>query len=229
MERVQDSGTPGFYSWLFLVPKKSGKLCPVIDLSLLNQYIKKQPFKMETVRSVDNSQRPGCLHRSDVCVSSHSNPFTIQKIPSFQLRTPNLPIHGLTLWNVPKSVDFHKINGRNSSALVSACHISISIPRRLADKRFDSQPTNLSDNILPSNSTKSRFHTKSKEVRFDTNTEIHFYKHGISDSTEYSQVPADRVDSLILTIITFLSQSQVLQELSFLFWANSVQQQTSFY
>ena len=51
MERVQDQGT-GFYSRLFLVPKKNGKLRPVIDLSILNQYIRKQPFKMETFKSV---------------------------------------------------------------------------------------------------------------------------------------------------------------------------------
>ena len=52
MERVQDPGTPCFYYRIFLVPKMKGKLCPVIDLSLLNRYIKKQPFKMETVKSV---------------------------------------------------------------------------------------------------------------------------------------------------------------------------------
>ena len=52
VERVRNSGTRGFYSWLFLVPKKNGKLCTVIDLSLLNQYINKQHFKMETVKSV---------------------------------------------------------------------------------------------------------------------------------------------------------------------------------
>ena len=52
MERVQDLGTPGFYARLFLVPKKNGKLHPVIDLSLLNLYFEKQPFKMETVKSV---------------------------------------------------------------------------------------------------------------------------------------------------------------------------------
>ena len=46
---------PGFYSQLFLVPKKDGKLRPVIDLSLLNLYIKKQPFKLETVKSVSHS------------------------------------------------------------------------------------------------------------------------------------------------------------------------------
>ena len=52
MERVQDPGTSGFYSRLFLAPKKNGKLGLVLDLSLLNLYIKKQPFKMETVKSV---------------------------------------------------------------------------------------------------------------------------------------------------------------------------------
>ena len=41
VEREQNQGTPGFYSWLFLVPKKNEKLCPVIDLSSLNKYINK--------------------------------------------------------------------------------------------------------------------------------------------------------------------------------------------
>ena len=52
VERVWNLGTPGFYSRLFLEPKKNGKLCPVIDLSLLNHYIHKQHFKMETVKSI---------------------------------------------------------------------------------------------------------------------------------------------------------------------------------
>ena len=83
-------------------------------------------------------------------------------------------------------MDFHQINGCNSSALASACHIPVSVLRRLADKRFVSQPHNISHNLLPSNHTKSRFHTKSKEVRFDTSTEIHVYRHGISNTAKYS-------------------------------------------
>ena len=38
-----------------LYQKKNGKLRLVIDISLLNLYIKKQPFKMETVKSVKRS------------------------------------------------------------------------------------------------------------------------------------------------------------------------------
>ena len=52
VERVRNLATLGFYSRLFLVPKKNGKLRPVKDLSLLNRYINRQHFKMETVKSV---------------------------------------------------------------------------------------------------------------------------------------------------------------------------------
>ena len=57
VERVQNPGTPGFYSRIFLVPKKNGKLRLIVDLSLLNRYIKKQSFKMETVKSVRQAMR----------------------------------------------------------------------------------------------------------------------------------------------------------------------------
>ena len=55
VERFRNPGTGGFYYPLFLVPKKNGKLLPIIDLSLLNQYINKQHFKMKTVKSVRQS------------------------------------------------------------------------------------------------------------------------------------------------------------------------------
>ena len=84
-------------------------------------------------------------------------------------------------------MDLHKIKGSISGTLVSTFHISVSIPRILVDKGFDLQLTNLSHKILPSNGTESRFHTNRKEIRFDTSTEIHFCRYGISDSTEFSQ------------------------------------------
>ena len=57
VERVQNPGTPGFYSRTFLVPKKNGKFRLILDLSLLNRYIEKQAFKMETVKSVRQVMR----------------------------------------------------------------------------------------------------------------------------------------------------------------------------
>ena len=51
LERVADPD-PGFYSHLFLVEKASGGWRPVIDLSLLNEFVRQTPFRMETASSV---------------------------------------------------------------------------------------------------------------------------------------------------------------------------------
>ena len=49
----------GFYSTFFLVPKKSGELRAVINLRPLNQYLKTQHFKMDTLKTVFNLVKKG--------------------------------------------------------------------------------------------------------------------------------------------------------------------------
>ena len=137
--------------------------------------------------TIDTSQRLGCLHRSDRCLSTRSNSSSIQEVPSFHVRKSGLPIHGLTFRNVPKSLDFHQTDGHNRGSFVSMCHLIISVPRQLTYKGSNSQQTSISHNILPSNSSKSRIHSKSKEVRFDTSSAIHLHRDGISDTTQHSQ------------------------------------------
>ena len=107
------------------------------------------------------------------------------------------------------SMGLYKANECHSNTFTSKCSISLSIPRRLADKRSDSQLTYLSHQIYSSNGTKSRLHTKSKEVRFDSSATIHIYRYGVSNSAK-NRVLADRVKALILTIKTILSQALVL-------------------
>ena len=58
VERVQDPHSPGFYSRLFLVQKKSGSWRPVIDLKMFNTFLLKPTFKMETPAFIRNSIRP---------------------------------------------------------------------------------------------------------------------------------------------------------------------------
>ncbi|KAK4514797.1 uncharacterized protein ATC70_002402 [Mucor velutinosus] len=43
---------PGFYSSMFVIPKKSGGVRPVFNLKNLNQYLDAPHFKMETIREV---------------------------------------------------------------------------------------------------------------------------------------------------------------------------------
>ena len=45
----------GFYSRIFMVPKQGGKWRPVIDLSVLNKFIRKESFKMETPELIRSS------------------------------------------------------------------------------------------------------------------------------------------------------------------------------
>jgi len=52
IEPVRDHTTPGFYSRLFFVPKKTGGSRPIIDLSTLNESLVVPKFKMETVASI---------------------------------------------------------------------------------------------------------------------------------------------------------------------------------
>ncbi len=59
IEEVRDIGSPGFYSHLFIVPKKNGKLRPVLDLSALNRSVLIERFKMETASTIRSAIRPG--------------------------------------------------------------------------------------------------------------------------------------------------------------------------
>ena len=57
IERVMNVKSLGFYSRLFLVPKKTGDLRPVIDLSTLSCHMVVPHFKMETQGSVRSAIR----------------------------------------------------------------------------------------------------------------------------------------------------------------------------
>ena len=50
---------PGYYSNLFLVPKKDGGQRPVINLISLNEFVRKEHFKMEGIHNLKDLLQPG--------------------------------------------------------------------------------------------------------------------------------------------------------------------------
>ena len=59
IEKLRNIESLGFYSCLFLVPKPHLKWGPVIDLSRLNQFLRIERFKMETLESIRTSLNTG--------------------------------------------------------------------------------------------------------------------------------------------------------------------------
>ncbi len=59
IEEVEQPSSLGHYSHMFLVPKKNGKLRPVINLKPLNRQLVCPSFKMETVADVTSAVRRG--------------------------------------------------------------------------------------------------------------------------------------------------------------------------
>ena len=48
----------GFYSQVFVVPKKDGGWCPIINLKKLNRYLRISNFKIENISIVKNVHHP---------------------------------------------------------------------------------------------------------------------------------------------------------------------------
>ena len=86
---------------------------------------------------------------------------------------------------------FTKLMGVIAAHLRQRTHLSFSVPRRLANKRSDSQSVNFSDKILPSGTSGSRFYSKHKEIGINSISEFHVHRHEISDSAKFSQGPSE--------------------------------------
>ena len=138
-------------------------------------------------KTSDETQRLGCLHILNRCIPTRADTSSIQEVSSLCTRRSSISLFGPTVRNVPKSVNFFETDGRYCSFSAPTCHISFSIPRRLADKKSDSQPTDYSDKLLHSNYPKPRLSAKYQEVGFLSYSEIHLHMYGISDATKFSQ------------------------------------------
>ena len=57
IEEVSNVSSPGYYSCLFVIPKALGGFLPILDLSLLNTFLRKVKIKMETPAIIGKETR----------------------------------------------------------------------------------------------------------------------------------------------------------------------------
>ena len=108
VELVNPPLTPGFYSGLFLVPKKNGKMRPVIDLSVLNQHLIVLHFKMETNRSIRGSIHLGMwtMSRFDRRLFPYSYFPQVSQVPEIYLGRQGIRFQDNAFWPIcsPSSI-----------------------------------------------------------------------------------------------------------------------------
>ena len=111
MERVQNPGTPGFYSRIFLVPKER------------KVTFDKRPFFIKPVHketsiqngnnqigeTSDETQRLGCLKRLNRCIPTRSDTSSIQEVSSLRTRRSSISLLGLTVSECPCPLIFSKL------------------------------------------------------------------------------------------------------------------------
>ena len=98
VEEVFDH-SPGFYSRLLLVSKKTGDWRPVIDLSALNEYMSPPRFQMETLQSILTATQGqvGHINRPEGCILSHTNSCQTPEVPTLHSDGSDLPVSGSDL------------------------------------------------------------------------------------------------------------------------------------
>ena len=121
---------PGYYSRIFLVPKKNGKLRLIIDLSVLNHFVYTQTFKMETQRKVkDTVQLNDWAFSLDLTDAYLNVPIhrRSRKYPQIYTERSSVPVQGTPIRPLDKSFcvytpydchrDIPKEKGDNSTSL----------------------------------------------------------------------------------------------------------------
>lgn len=95
IELTPNPSTPGFYSNMFVIPKKNGGCRPVFNLKKLNQHLYAPQFKnggYTRGNKINKEKQLHDFHRSVRCFSTHPCKSSITQIPSFQSAKKNVSI-----------------------------------------------------------------------------------------------------------------------------------------
>ena len=175
VEFVQNPQSPGFYNWLFLVPKPNNRWRPILDLSILNNYLKTQSFKMETPRDYKDlppGRGVGDLHRFQRRILPYTNKQPVQEVHALSCPGQDLSIQSTALWSVHSP---HGVYSGGQRGQISGNEIGYKnppVPRRLVGQ--SQIPPNLSATHTNLGSSLSRIGLASERGKIRAGTQTGF-------------------------------------------------------
>ena len=187
---------PGYYSRIFLVPKKNRKLRLIIDLSVLNHLVYTQTFKLETQRKVkDAVQLNDWAFSLDLTNTYlHIHTLLVSQIPQIHAERSSVPVQGTPIRPLYKSFlvytpydchrDFPKEKGDNSTSL----------SRRLASSKPKPSKTVGTQTIHFVADQLTRSDHQLRKIRPSSSPSVHFHRDGVSDSYQYRQSTSEQAN-----------------------------------
>ena len=133
----------GYYSRIFLVPKKGGGMRPVIDLSSLNNF-------------VDNSNEP-----------------SIAEVSSFHLERQSISIQSPSIWPERSASSVYRTIKTNRSIFKKTRHSSYPVFRRYANYRLLCSRDNAVYSNSDEPACLSRVHYSQREINNNSNSNHH--------------------------------------------------------
>ena len=177
---------PGYYSRIFLVPKKKGKLRLIIDLSVLKHFVYIQTFKMETQRKVKdaiqlNLTRLGIFIGTDGRLFACPDTSSVSQIPQIHAERSSVPVQGTLIRPLDKSFrvytpyeghcDIPKEKGDNSTSL--SRRLVVSKPKQ--SKTVGTQTIHfVADHF-------TRSDHQLREIRPSSSPSVHIHRDEVSD------------------------------------------------
>jgi hypothetical protein len=194
VELVNPPLTPGFYSRLFLVPKKSVKMRPVIDLCVLNQHLIVRHFKMETNRSIRGSIHLGMWTTSlDLTDAYFHIPISpkFRKVPEIFLGRQGIRFQDDAFWPIYSISSIYQNFPGSGSTFTQPVNLHPFLFRRFPVEKYVPISSERSYPFCDRVAPQTGFPNFMEEVGASTQPRLHFSRGTLSDRPGTSFPPSE--------------------------------------
>ncbi|XP_021361806.1 uncharacterized protein LOC110455772 [Mizuhopecten yessoensis] len=226
-ELSPDQWSPGFYSWVFLVKKKSGAWRPSIDLSTFNTYVDSPHFRMETPRRIIASVRPGMWATSiDLKDAYFHIPVrrSARKFLRFTFEQKVYQFRAMPFGLTTAPLDFHQVVVGSSGATPQSRGRCTHLLRRLPVAPSGSSYPVPEHEVGSGRSVPPRVHRLQGEVGGSPLPRFCFPRLSVQNRTGFVLPPVSKFEkaSLLVSVLVGVERIQVRWFLRFFGYLNSL-------